>query len=284
MKIDSATSLYAVIGHPVGHSLSPVMHNFLFQKHKINAVYLAFDIYPNDLRSFFHTMRFLPIVGCNITLPHKTNALRYLDKVDKTAQDISAVNTVVNKNGKLIGYNTDIYGIQMVLNTLKVDISKTTFLVLGAGGASRAVLYCLAKNNACMIYLANRTYSRALNLKNLITRSFPKLEIRTSPLNESYLKNIASEVDCIINATSLGIKAQDPSPIPYEFLRRRHKIFDLTYNPDGSALIRFAREKGCRAIDGLPMLVWQGLKAFNIWTNIQPDFNSVYRKLKTELK
>jgi len=284
MKIDSATSLYAVIGHPVRHSLSPVMHNFLFQKYKINAVYLAFDISPNDLRIFFQAMRVLPVAGCNITLPHKTNAFKFLDKIDTSAQAVSAVNTVVNKNGKLVGYNTDIYGIEMTLKNLKVDIPTSTFLVLGAGGAARAVIYCLVRHKSPQIYLANRTYVRALNLKNLIARTFPHSVIKALPLDDSHLKKIISEVDCIINATSLGIKPDDPSPLPVEFIRRRHKIFDLTYNPDSSALIRFSRKKGCRAIDGLPMLVWQGLKAFNIWTNIQPDFNSVYRKLKTELK
>ncbi len=284
MKIDSATSLYAVIGHPVGHSLSPIMHNFLFQKYKINAVYLAFDISPNDLRVFFQAMRVIPVAGCNITLPHKTNAFKFLDKIDANAQAVSAVNTVVNKNGKLIGYNTDIYGIEMALRELKVDISTSTFLVLGAGGAARAVMYCLARYKSPQIYLANRTYARALNLKNLIARTFPHSVIKALPLDDSHLKKIITEVDCIVNATSLGIKSEDPSPLPLEFIRRRHKIFDLTYNPDGSALIRFSRKKGCRAIDGLPMLVWQGLRAFNIWTNIEPDFNSVYRKLKTELK
>lgn len=284
MMIDARTSLYAVIGHPVGHSLSPVIHNFLFRKYDINAVYLAFDILPADLKKFFHAMRFLPIKGCNITLPHKTSALGCLDRVDKTAQDISAVNTVVNKNGKLVGYNTDIYGIEKSLEAIKINISETRFLVLGAGGASRAVLYCLAKNNAPVIYLANRTYSKALNLKNLITKSFPGLGIKTLPLNKTHLGKVMKDVDCIINATSLGIKPEDPSPVPGELLRKRHKIFDLTYNPEMPSLVRIARDKGCRAVDGLAMLIWQGLKAFHLWTGIEPDFDSVYKKVKQVTK
>ena len=128
---------------------------------------------------------------------NKTNAFKFLDKIDTSAQAVSAVNTVVNKNGKLVGYNTDIYGIEMALRELKVDISTSTFLVLGAGGAARAVMYCLARYKSPQIYLANRTYARALNLKNLIARTFPHSVIKALPLDNSHLKKIITEVGTV---------------------------------------------------------------------------------------
>ena len=191
-EINSETSLYCVIGNPVRHSLSPKIHNFLFQKYGLNSVYLALDVVSNKLKGFFQAMRVLNIRGCNITLPHKIKSLNYLDKVDRNARVVGSVNTVLNEGGKLIGYNTDVFGIEMCLKKLQLKPEKNIFLVLGAGGAARAVLYYLASNNAAKIYLANRTYSKALNLKNYILKNYSEVKIQTLPLEESHIKKIIS--------------------------------------------------------------------------------------------
>lgn len=284
MVIDSQTSLYCVIGSPVKHSLSPIIHNTLFQKYGLNSVYLAFEITMNTLSEFFQAMRILNIKGCNITLPHKMKALNYLDKLDDISKKIGSVNTVLNKEGKLFGYNTDIFGIEMSLKDLALNIKGRNFLLLGAGGAARAVLYYLAGNNPNKIYLANRTYPKALNLKNLILKSYPDIDIQTLPLENFRIKNIIPEIDCVINATSVGIKEEDPPVIVPDLLRRRHKVFDLTYNKRGTSLVLACRSKRITAIDGIPMLIYQAMKSFQVWTGIMPEYKFIIKELRKQLK
>jgi shikimate dehydrogenase len=283
-KIDSQTSLYCVIGYPVKHSLSPTIHNSAFEKYEINAVYLAFEIPPNELPNFFQAMRSLGIKGCNITLPHKVNALNYLDKLDKTAKGAGSVNTVLNKDGQLIGYNTDVYGVEASLKDLGLEIKGRRFLLLGAGGAARAVLYCLAEGGADKVYIANRTYSKALNLKDLIARDYPNLKTETLPLEKERLKKVISDIDCLINATSLGIKEDDPLVIDEELLDKSYKVFDLTYNKKGTPLVKEAKKRGVEAIDGIPMLIHQAIKAFQLWHGISVEYSFWERILRRYMR
>lgn len=283
-EINSRTSLYCLIGYPVRHSLSPLIQNALFRKYKFNAVYLAFEVHPSKLQGFFQSMQLLEIKGCNLTLPHKIKALSYLNQIAENAQIAGSVNTVLNKEGRLIGYNTDVFGIQKSFEKLGLNVKGKTFLVLGAGGASRAVLYFLAEQGASRIYLANRTYSKALKLKNFILKSYRELEIKTLPLQMSRIAEVISEVEGVVNATSVGIRKGDPPILDPNLLKRGQKVFDLTYSQEGTALVRACAERRIRAIDGIPMLIFQALKSFELWTGIFPQYEFIQSILRAHLR
>lgn len=275
---DSATDLYCVIGSPIKHSLSPLIHNKCFEYYHLNAVYLAFEIDPQELGSFFRAMRIMKIKGCNVTLPHKINCLQFLDEVRELAQKISAVNTIKNEGGKLIGYNTDYNGILEGLNELKINIKDTRFLVLGAGGAGRTTAYTLACQGAKQIYIANRSFEKAKILAEELNSQF-NIMIEALPLEKKTLLRIADNVSCIINATSVGIKEDDPLIVPEEMLRQPVKVYDLTYYTTGTPLVKKAQELKLKAIDGIPMLIYQAIASFKIWHGIEPSYQVMYEAI-----
>lgn len=261
--IDSHTILYGVFGDPIRHSRSPIMLNRAFQEADINAVYAAFHVRPNELGEAVRGIRALGYRGINVTIPHKVEVMQYLDEIDEGARVVGAVNTIVNEEGKLIGYNTDGIGyVRSLKEETGIDLLGKSVLVLGAGGAARGVAYALAKEGAGCIYIANRTKERALELAETIS-AFTK----TIGLGLDEVSNVVDEVEFVLNTTSAGMHPHtDELPMPIELLREHHLVSDLIYNPRITRFLREAEALGARIHGGLGMFIYQGAFAFEYWT------------------
>lgn len=261
--IDSHTILYGVFGDPIRHSRSPIMLNRAFQEADINAVYAAFHVRPNELGEAVRGIRALGYRGINVTIPHKVEVMQYLDEIDEGARVVGAVNTIVNEDGKLIGYNTDGIGyVRSLKEETGIDLLGKSVLVLGAGGAARGVAYALAKEGAGCIYIANRTKERALELAETIS-AFTK----TIGLGLDEISNVVDEVEFVLNTTSAGMHPHtDELPMPIELLREHHLVSDLIYNPRITRFLREAEALGARIHGGLGMFIYQGAFAFEYWT------------------
>jgi len=242
------------------------MHNAAFKVLGLDWVYLAFNVEPQWLPDAVVGIRALGFKGVNVTIPHKEAILPLLDEIDPLAKLIGAVNTVVVKEGKLVGYNTDASGFWRSLKEEGVDPQGKEALVLGAGGAARAVAFTLVERGCSKLYIANRTYNRAQELAEALKEAGP-VSIEPLPLEEGPLSTILPEVDLIVNTTSVGMGGKGGElPLRADKLEARHIVYDLVYNPPSTKLLEMARSKGCRAISGLSMLLYQGAEALTLWT------------------
>ncbi len=268
MGIKATTQIYGIFGHPVGHSLSPAMHNGAFGALGIDSVYLAFDISPEKIGPAANAVRTLGIKGVNITIPHKESIIPYLDKISPDARLMGAVNTVKNDDGILSGYNTDVGGF---LRALEEDVhakpSGAKVLLLGAGGAARAVLSALCMNGAESVYVANRTHDKALDLSAEFKKQFKDITIEPVALgDEKTIKEILSKADILVNSTSAGMGGKEAVELPLESLKKSAAVYDLVYKPSETRLVTEARRLGHSASGGLSMLLYQGALSFEIWT------------------
>jgi len=268
--INAQTKLYGVIGNPVQHSLSPVIHNGAFKRLGWNAVYLAFEV--KNVKEALRGIRGLGLKGVSITIPFKTEVIPFLDKVEGLAKKIGAVNTIVNRGGKLIGYNTDCDGALEALEE-KVRLKGKKVVLLGAGGAGRAIGFGLKERN-CQLIVANRSRDRGEALSR-------ELKCYFIPMS-SLVKMKAGELqaDVVINTTSLGMVPRErETPIPKKLLRKGMMVMDIVYEPLQTKLLREAKEKGCLTINGLEMFVHQGAAQFEIWTGRRPDLKQIRNDL-----
>lgn len=238
----------AVIGHPISHSLSPALHNAIFKNEGIDACMEAFDV--EDIGSFIPKIREVPYGLVAVTLPHKLAMMQLVDEVDPVARGIGAVNTVVNRDGTLFGYNTDIVGVAATFANVALDGKKA--LIIGAGGAAQPLAYHLAQNGASF-----SCYSRELDRTSLLCERFGG-----TPL-ESLSAVSDVTFDVIINATPLGLKRDDPLPVPADMIRKGSIVFDLLYMQ--TPFQKEAKERGATVISGLPMFVAQGLEQEKLW-------------------
>ncbi|NIP30830.1 MAG: shikimate dehydrogenase [Candidatus Dadabacteria bacterium] len=268
MNIKATTKIYGIFGHPVSHSLSPVMHNSAFEELGLDCVYVALDIDPANVSHAVESIRFLNLYGINVTIPHKQAVIPYLDEISDEARLIGAVNTIKNEKGVLRGFNTDVGG---VLRAMKENVNYspegTTALLVGAGGAARAVICGLCLNNAKKIYLVNRTLEKAENLSSEFLNNFSSIEIIPIELNDS--ASVAQALkysDILINSSSAGMENNNPLDLPIEKLNKDSVVYDLVYKPMITPLVEAAREHGYKAESGLSMLLYQGVEAFEIWT------------------
>lgn len=264
-RVTAATRLVCLLGHPVGHSLSPLLHNAAFAAQGIDMRYLAFDVPLQALPAAVAGLRALGFVGANVTVPHKETVVPLLDAVDPLAMRIGAVNTIVNRGGLLTGYNTDIQGF---LAALKLAWGRSPAgarcLVLGAGGAARAVVAGLAQEGACDIVIYNRTQSRARDLCAAV-ESWHMAPCH--PVDESGLRQACGTADIIVNATSLGMgDTVKQSPLPVDTVQGRQVIMDLTYGPEPSALMVSGQTAGAICVDGTEMLLQQAAVSYVLWT------------------
>jgi shikimate dehydrogenase len=280
MVIRGTTRVFGIFGHPVAHSLSPVMQNAAFRAVEMDAVYVPFPVTPDRLGHAVESLRTLQIRGINVTVPHKEKIIAYLDEVDAKARMIGAVNTVVNKNGHLVGYNTDWKGITGSLaDDLDFHPHGKRVLVLGAGGASRAALVALAEKGAAWIGIANRTRSKAENLATVFREFFPGTDFAVLGLDQGELAGICPTVDLVLNSTSLGLKGEVFDQIPWPRLNPEAVVYDVVYRTPDTPLVMTARELGHRAAGGLGMLIAQGEAAFRIWTGQQPPAGTMRQAL-----
>lgn len=260
MRIDSATKLTCLLGHPISHSLSPAIHNSSFEFLGINAVYLAFDV--QDFPKALDGLRELA-VGCNVTIPYKEMARRLVEGLDEMAELTGSVNTV--KFGEeLVGYNTDVSGVIHSLDLLGVG-ELDEALLLGAGGAARSVLVGLS-GRVRKVYVTSRRLERAKVLMPLCER----LGLEAIPVPWEVRESYASKADLLVNATPLGTLGNG-LPLNPNSLRPGCYVFDLVYNPPDTELVRRARERGCKALGGLSMLIRQAAEAEKIWFGVIPD-------------
>ncbi|MCZ7662007.1 MAG: shikimate dehydrogenase [Thermoleophilia bacterium] len=265
-QLTSCTRLVAILGHPVRHSRSPALHNAAFAAQGLDMVYLAFDVPGEQLTAAVAGLKALGVVGANITVPHKETVVPLLDTLDSTAQKVGAVNTVVYRDGALVGYNTDVYGFLMALQRgWGRGPRDATCLVLGAGGAARAVVAGLLAENAAQVLVYNRTLARA---RDLCTAAAAWGTTPCRVVTDNDLPALADRVDLIVNCTAIGLEeGVKVSPVPVDILRGHHMVLDLVYGREPTTLLQAARQRGCTVMDGLEMLVQQAARAFEIWTD-----------------
>jgi shikimate dehydrogenase len=283
LKINAKTKVYGVIGDPIEHSLSPIIHNAAFKKLKLNAVYLAFKVSPTNLADAVKGLKSLGVSGFNVTIPHKISIIPLLDEVDSLAEKIGAVNTVKNVDGKLVGYNTDGEGALKALEENGVSLKNKKIVLVGAGGASKALAFTFA-NYAEELIILNRTEEKAINLAASISKNYG-LKVKGLRLNEENLALELKDADILVNTTSVGMYPNiKETPIPKKLIKPGMVVFDIVYKPLKTRLLRDAKLKGAKVVDGLAMLVYQAVKAFEIWTGLHPPVNVMFKAALRGLK
>jgi shikimate dehydrogenase len=260
MNITGRTRITGLFGYPVEHTLSPAMHNAAFEHLGLDYCYVPFSVHPDSLGDAVRAVRALSMAGVNVTVPHKEAVIPLLDHVNEEASFIGAVNTIVHRDNGLTGYNTDGRGFMKSLAENGIDIRGKSVLIVGAGGASRAVSYYISESAA------------ALFLTDLDHMKLDKLVSDLSSIrnNVHAIERIddLSGYDMIINATPLGLKQEDPFPFDVSAVVPAQIICDLIYRKTG--LLTKAEERGCSTVGGLGMLLWQGVLAFELWTSLEP--------------
>jgi shikimate dehydrogenase len=273
---NKGSKVFCVIGYPIEHSLSPVMHNAVFKALKIDAIYFSVKV---DVSMLKHAVDILrdAVNGFNVTIPHKVTIIEYMDELDASAAKVGAVNTVSNSNGRLKGYNTDYHGFIQPIKSRGVNLRGKSVLLLGAGGAARAVVTALCDEGIARMIIANRSINS--NVKSLINTAMDKgIECKAIILNES--NRYSYDCDLIVNATPLSMKdassrdkGSNSIPLTSKDISSRSIVYDLVYNPIDTQLISIAKDAGAQVIYGYEMLVEQGAKALEIWLNIDAPRN-----------
>jgi shikimate dehydrogenase len=272
--INAATRVCAVFGSPIRHSASPAMHNAAFAALGLNWRYVAHEVDPKNLRAAITGAKAMNYAGINLTVPHKLLAVDMVDHLDDSAKKWGAVNTIHFTERGATGYNTDADAIITSLRQdLKVKVRGAKVLLLGAGGAGRTAALKLADEGVAELFLVNRTTSKAEELAAEIGRQFPKIKVTTG--------YPPAKIDLILNATSLGLKPGEGSPLDANAfsLKQARAVYDMIYRPVETPLLKAARKAGCKTANGLGMLLHQGAKAFEIWTDRKAPLKVMRRAL-----
>lgn len=277
--ISGTTRIYGIIGYPVEHSFSPRMHNAAFSELKMDARYLAFPVKPEQVQQALEGIRVLNISGINVTVPHKSSVIPYLDEVTPLAQKLGAVNTILNVDGRLSGTNTDISGFVRSLGALKFSPKNKNVAVLGAGGSARAVLAGLADAGASRILIHNRTAGHAESLVTEFSHNFPETQLTAVSLQTVQDSNL----DLLVNTTTVGMES-DESPLDLSQCVKIEHVLDLIYSPAKTRLLRQAEELGIPAVNGSGMLLYQGCDAFTFWTGKPAPENVMREQLLNPLE
>jgi len=265
MVISGKTHVCAVIGDPIEHTLSPIMHNAAFEALKLDYVFLAFKVKLDEVGNAISGMRVLRIHGLNVTMPHKNAVIQYLDVVDPAGKAIASANTILNKDGKLLGFNTDGIGALNALKRNGVEPKGKKVLLLGAGGAAKAIAYALSQEVDELVIL-NRTPKPAIELADFLKQKFNK-KISSGELLPGEVKVNLADSDVLINATSIGMKPNDnESLVSSEWLKPDLAVMDIVYNPLETKLAKDAKVAGAKVVSGVEMLIYQGALSFEIWT------------------
>lgn len=267
--ISGKTRLLALIGQPVGHSLSPAMHNAGFAADGLDYVYVCLDVDPDELPAAVKGMAVLKLRGFNITMPHKRAMIPLLDELDEGARISGAVNTVVIEGSKLRGYNTDGGGMVMACREAGIELSGRSVLILGAGGAAAAIAIAFGDAGIGELQIANRSVEHALQLRDKLRGAgIEKVEVH--PLDA--LDEVIPRAEVVVNTTPLGMKEADSLPVPSEYVTEGRAFCDAVYRPGAETkLVRLARERGARIVAGNRMLLYQGVLAQKLWTGREPN-------------
>ena len=283
--ISGKTIICGIIGDPIEHSISPVMHNAAFQALGLDYAYIPFKVKSLELRKAIEGIRGLNLRGVNVTIPHKVAVMPLLDRIDPLAEKIGAVNTIVNDGGILTGYNTDAAGFLLALREKGIELAEKRVLLLGAGGAGRSISNILAAERANLVVLNRKQKLAAVEgLARHLADSYG-VEIKVGELTNENLKKAINDVDILVNATSLGMSPDnDATPVPAELLHADLTVFDIIYNPLPTRLLREAKAAGARTIDGLEMLVQQGALSFEKWTGIKAPVDVMRKSVESLLQ
>ncbi len=269
--ITGKTRVYGIIGHPVSHSLSPVMQNAALQAAGLDCVYLPFGVEPGRLADAVAGLRALNISGFNVTIPHKIKIMPLLDLLAPSALQVGAVNTVVNLDGVLTGHNTDGDGlIKSLVQNLDFEVNRSRVILVGAGGAARGALSALCRSGVSLVTVVNRTLNSAMALVDEFRKVFPDVQLTASGFEE-LTTAVMKEADLLINSTSLGMAGEKISGLSLEYLSGHAKVYDMVYNPPVSPLLETATALGLKTANGLGMLVAQGELAFRLWHGVVPE-------------
>ncbi|HNV85749.1 MAG TPA: shikimate dehydrogenase [Candidatus Omnitrophota bacterium] len=279
--------IFGIFGYPLKHTLSPAMHNPAFQKLGIDAGYLPFELSPKTFKSVMKELGKTPLQGFNVTVPYKETVIPYLDRISPGAAAVGAVNTVKRRGKKFFGYNTDVDGFVRALSEAGLKPAGKKAVILGAGGAARACVAGFLREKAASIRLFNAAFDfeRARKLKRHFLKRFPRAPLEIFVLNEKDLNRELEDSCVLVNATSVGMKKEDPVLIPARVLPKRKILaFDVIYNPAETAFLRLARLKGHKTANGLSMLFYQGVKAFEIWTGRKAPLEVMRKSLLNALE
>jgi len=272
-----------ITGHPIGHSLSPLMHETAALSLGIDLSYKAFDIEPDKLKGFIDRLRAKGIDGLNVTVPHKVAVMEFMDEISGEALRIGAVNTIVNNDGKLTGYNTDGYGLVTSIEAnAGVQIADKKIFVYGAGGAARAVCRAVYDHDCSRLTIANRTEAKAVEIANGLNSS--NADVTAIGLGSNKLVDSIKTADIIINTTSMGMEGAAPEPpLGIEGVCKGQLVVDIVYRPLDTPLLKKAKALGAGTLDGLWMLIHQGARSFGLWTGEKFPVELMREKLLSEL-
>lgn len=270
---------YGVIGYPIGHSMSPLMHNDALEQLEINAIYQAMQVEPSELEAKVNELKKKAFAGFNITVPHKVAMMKYLDEIDEVAKAIGAVNTAVLSNGKYKGYNTDGLGFVKGIEEQFESLQGKNILLIGAGGACRAIYYTLSSLGIEDIDIANRTVEKAEQLKNACI--YP---VHSEVLSLKEAEQKIGKYDMIVNTTTVGMSPlTNAKPLSLKGMKKNAIVADIIYNPLETLFLKEAKQHGARVQNGLAMFGYQGAIAFELWNGKKPDVERMIHIVEQQL-
>jgi shikimate dehydrogenase len=280
------TKRLGILGFPLGHTLSPIMHGAALQKLGIDATFQAWPTPPDQLAEAVRKLRSDDHLGASVTLPHKQAVIPMMDGLDQWAEEIGAVNCIVNRDGKLSGYNTDADGFIRALKAeAAFDPAGSSAVLIGAGGAARASAFALRRAGVQRLTIANRTLERARALADDLRRG--RFRPSAIELDRDALADVVPYADLIVNATSVGMAggaAPSASPVSADLISDRALAYDLVYAPTVTPFLREAEKAGARAVGGLSMLVYQGVEAFRLWTGQDPPADVMFAAARAAIR
>lgn len=286
--ISGKTRLLGLIGNPVEHTVSPQLHNTLASATNIDVAYVPFHVEKEKLEAAVKGLMAVNVLGFNVTVPYKKDIIKYLDECSKEALLMGSVNTVKNIDGRFYGYNTDAEGFSKSFkHETGTGFKGKQVFIIGAGGAARAISVKIAKEGAGKIYIANRTPSKALEIADMVNENVSSVAEHLD-ISDARTSKVFSSSGIIINTTTVGMYPNmDVSPIEASFVFSKEQIvYDVIYNPKKTRLLTIAEEKGCTVVNGIGMLFYQGVSAFEIWTGIklqEPFLSDFYNSFKKVL-
>jgi shikimate dehydrogenase len=275
VDITGTTKLIGILGHPVSHTLSPCMHNAAFKAMDLDICYVPLEVSPEDLKGALAGMKAMGFLGANVTIPHKVETAKMMDRLEGIAAITGAVNTIVNESGLLVGHNTDGIGfIRSLEETADIDFPQAEPLIIGAGGAARSIAVALAEKSVKRLTIVNRSRDRSKELMALLANSFPDLPVEIRTFEED-LDGTLMNSKIVINATSVGLEDSLMMPeVPVDRLTKDHVVCDIVYTQtQETKFLIAARGQGATTLGGLGMLLHQGAAAIQLWTGVEPPID-----------
>lgn len=284
-RISSKTSLFGIIGYPVRHSLSPIIHTTCFQKDKFDGVYLAFEVQRENLKDAIKGMRALGIKGVSVTVPHKTDCMRFLDEIDEVALKIGAVNTIINRDGKLYGYNTDYIGVKEAFKRNGINPEGMTVLMIGSGGAGRAVAFALCEMGIRSIFITGIIKKEMKRLADDIKKNYKHVYVEWFMRNDKRELEIGRDCGIIANASPVGMEPEtEKIPISTEVFRDGQILFDVVYTPPITEFLKEGKKRGLKCISGVDMFLYQAMEQYRLFTGRMASENTIRGILKKHIK